>query len=118
MTDHKQRMAEIEARAEKATEGPWALPFDDGAIALPGGRNSLLGLDMDGMAVVERRPDAEFIAHAREDVPYLIARARELEAALGELCTWVDSHENPWPSLNSTVRREILDRARRALGER
>lgn len=29
-------------------------------------------------------PDADFIAHAREDIPWLLARVRALEAALAE----------------------------------
>lgn len=97
------KLAEWEALAARASRGPWRLPYEDGAICRPydaldaemddGDPNdtddvSLCGLDNDGMAIVFRRSDAEFIAAARTAVPRLIAevrrlrRLRALEAAL------------------------------------
>lgn len=72
----------IRARATAATEGPW------------GWRHSKLPINMTLPLVIQadssRRnvaegyaggeSDAEFIAHAREDVPALLARVEELEA--------------------------------------
>ena len=69
----------IRDRAAAATEGPWLQGEHVGepralcAASRP--LVSLLGLDVDGMAIVESAADATFIAHAREDVPRLIAHA-------------------------------------------
>lgn len=74
--DVEARLAEIEARAKAATSGPWRM--DGGAMltpegyvlsgtTLPRGWNQLSA----GMA------NADFIAHAREDVPWLLARLKE-----------------------------------------
>jgi hypothetical protein len=79
----------IEKRAERATPGPWKLlngwevasglmrfsriadaEFDD-----------VVSTDWDSEDLEATRQDAEFIAHAREDVPDLISRIRHLEAA-------------------------------------
>lgn len=61
----------IEQRAAAASPPPWDSPFywDRGA-AEPGSRR--------GIAVEE--VDADFIAHAREDVPRLLAEVRRLQA--------------------------------------
>ena len=67
MTDD--RLSEIEARTEAATPGPWK-------------RSGSLVEDKHGNRMVQTwglawMQHAEFIAHAREDVPYLIARVRD-----------------------------------------
>ena len=71
----------IRARAEAASEGPWECNayhvFMDGRaqvrIAHPGRPGVLMGTMLGS--------DAEFIAHARTDIPALLARIAELEAA-------------------------------------
>jgi hypothetical protein len=106
MTD--ERLAEIEARAAAATPGPWDAggPVKRESITKVltggGGPNGLsrevweVGAAGDlvppGIAVVNRytngggsweaRANAEFIAHARQDVAELIAEVRRLRAAL------------------------------------
>ena len=66
------RLDEIEARANAATEGPWmGIRYPDGFLGRVIGGN--------GFGVAEDFPDdadAEFIAHARTDVPALAAVAR------------------------------------------
>ena len=91
----------IEARANAATPGPWmvhrreimsagptqrtritlraigprsAVPH--GMVIVPGPCEETLSMNDD---------DADFIAHARVDIPALIARVRELEGALAEI---------------------------------
>lgn len=55
------RLAEIQARADNATDGPWEPDGQDSWT--PAGRSDFhLSIS-----------DAEFIAHARTDVPALIA---------------------------------------------
>ena len=81
--DIKQRLAEIRARVEKATPGPWRperepppckgvwvddLP--DGSVPVEStGTAFALGV---AVAASPRNEDATFIAHAREDVPMLL----------------------------------------------
>ena len=66
------RLDEIEARANAATEGPWmGIRYPDGFLGRVIGGN--------GFGVAEDFPDdadAEFIAHARTDVPALVAALR------------------------------------------
>lgn len=71
----------IEARASVATKGPW---FEDDRAA----SNGVVEAE-DGMTVcsVTNRGgsmmrNVKFIAHARQDIPALIARIRELEAQI------------------------------------
>lgn len=90
---------EIQARADKATEGPWEVSaFDSGhsrfemnvsVITQPG--DSIC--DMDGLtrsanefeAADDGYADAVFIARAREDVPKLVAALRAVEAVAERL---------------------------------
>lgn len=85
------KLEEIEARAAAATPGPWALKeqaadeywFRNGylevkPIDLPVGGT----FDNYGAPIPKGHANAEFIARAREDIPYLITRVRLLEAAL------------------------------------
>lgn len=90
MTDEFKRLVEdAEARASKATPGPWetdggrvvvtATPIDDEDA-------------VDVCEVLHRGNDAgafgdhtaQFIAHARQDVPALCAAVRELDAEVSE----------------------------------
>lgn len=73
----------IRARLAAATPGPWTLPYHDGALAGPHGA-SLLGLDVDGMAIVWARADAELIAHAPADIAALLAEVERLRAEVAE----------------------------------
>ncbi|MGY1579204.1 hypothetical protein [Streptomyces sp. MN13] len=95
------RLAEITARVEAATPGPWRT---DGWEIYQGGEGEAPDLmkwigetcrvdDYDGS-----RNDADFIAHAREDVPALLAEVQRLKAelagarerALHEAADWFD----------------------------
>ena len=86
MTDNE--LAEIGARAKAATRGPWQNsprscdwnPGDD--------ERGGLGFDIEGPPEPQLRgqfsrwADAEFIAHARDDVPALVAEVRRLVVEL------------------------------------
>ena len=102
-----ERLAEIRARAEAATEGPWEATWEEGddwwSIT---GAPQRVGADGPWALCPEvatsdaRDPaDATFIAHARTDVPDLVAeieRLRELYSAMtghnstenGSVVTW------------------------------
>lgn len=74
----------IEARANAATEGPWGTEptRSDLAVGVVYPDEDSVFWDV-GYGITGTRPaDAEFIAHARKDVPALVAYARELEGQL------------------------------------
>ena len=81
------RLDEIESRANAATEGPWEWEGDAkaeweiGANSLVPSRRPddpvLYGYGYDASGIEVKNPaDAQFIAHARTDVPALVAVAR------------------------------------------
>jgi hypothetical protein len=77
MTDHE--LAAIEARANAATPGPWGWR-EVGSGFYP----TAIVYDRDDAEVVKDtdfivKDDLEFIAHAREDIPKLIAEIRRLK---------------------------------------
>ena len=93
----------IEARANAATPGPWEWtrpefsPSSDCHVLLSSsttisyGQTARIEVHSDGSAYGEYNPDidvngpdATFIAHARTDIPALVARVRELEAERDE----------------------------------
>ena len=81
------RLTEIEARANAATEGPWEwegeakAEWELGANSLVPSRRPddpvLYGYGYDASGIEVKTPaDAEFIAHARTDVPDMAAALR------------------------------------------
>ena len=72
------RLEAIEAREREATPGPWQIgvSIDRTYGSWPVFRL----LDMVGPTAAEEKADAVFIENARSDIPWLIARVRELEA--------------------------------------
>ena len=110
------RLDKIEARANAATEGPWEwegeakAEWEIGANSLVPSRRPddpvLYGYGYDASGIEVKSPaDAEFIAHARTDVPALVAA---LKAALNEHPTgvfhsfagdvqWCDACDGPYP---------------------
>ena len=91
---------EIQARANAATPGPWTYDEGCGYVEVPpcgviefkpGWERSVHFLARVHNNHVEGEDglgfDGAFIAHARTDVPALVARVRELEAQLDELWT-------------------------------
>jgi len=83
----------IEARAKAATQGPWEY---DGCSVTDWGVTASHTITMEWMpngrgdGTNEREsPDGQFIAHAREDVPALIAELRKLR----EESRWIPVEE-------------------------
>jgi hypothetical protein len=83
-----EQLAEIEDRARSATPGPWASGHKSWA-----GENAVLSIILNGLPVAicgeetantehPASADAEFIAHARQDVPALVAEVRRLQDEL------------------------------------
>jgi hypothetical protein len=74
--ENKLDLNAIRKRAEVATEGPWQCAnTTDGPWILDDG-------DMIITGTCERDADGEFIAHARQDVPALIAEVERLKEAI------------------------------------
>jgi len=65
MTDDQKRINEIETRADAATEGPWIRR-----------ENLVDGYEGFVAEIFQPERDADFIAHSREDIPWLIKLAR------------------------------------------
>ncbi|UFU03467.1 CHASE3 domain-containing protein [Ruania suaedae] len=84
------RLAEIEARVNAATDGPWEADARHGAVT--SGPHSVIHGYFEGdcpacgekiadlASVALSADDGDFIAHARSDVPYLLDQVRTLTA--------------------------------------
>lgn len=92
----------IKARCEAATPGPWDVAignFSDDVSVVYVGSPGLKGSDQKRYNLSE--DDQKFIAHARADVPTLVAEVERLRAALMkesdrvvELLRRIDGYEN------------------------
>ena len=84
----EEQLRQIEERANKATEAPWIAHPRSIHNSDDGEERSGLGFDIDGppepqlRGQFSRGKDAVFIAHARTDIPALIAEVRRLREAL------------------------------------
>lgn len=67
------RVQEIREREQKATKGPWE------EIPLPFGKTVLSKVSPQTVLI---HVDAEFIANARQDIPYLLRRLELAEAVI------------------------------------
>jgi len=70
----------IQARADAATPGPWDARFDGERQGIFVAQKSVALFDIGHLR--PSAPDSDFIAHAREDVPRLLAEVRRLRAEL------------------------------------
>lgn len=123
MTD--ETLKAISSRAERATEGPWR--SIDGQIGCRDRENGcechgfgiesdhripslVANADFEGITTgILRRPDATFIAHAREDVPALVEEVRRLRAELAEVRRVRDQVLNYWwPRLGYSCANEMV----------
>ena len=85
-------LAAIRARAEAATEGPWENDYPEVGQhwSRPEPWAKVVSTDVACMAYcyggsaqgIENEADAEFIAHAREDIPALLAEIDRLNATI------------------------------------
>lgn len=75
----------IKARCEAATPGPWlenvSIVHVDAPDETPSRDAIVADTHWDGKAFERVRGDAEFIAHARQDVPALVAEVERMRAA-------------------------------------
>lgn len=91
MTDRAKRLTEIEAREKAATPGPWGVdaPYDRHALDLfaPDRRKqpTIASVCTAGKDLRQCAADFDFMAEARQDVPWLLAEIRDADAALSAL---------------------------------
>ena len=69
----------IRSRAEAATDGGWSFTFKEDVITDDNDGDVVFALDM------YRKEDAQFIAHARTDVPRLVEEVERLRKLSDEL---------------------------------
>lgn len=84
-----EEIATIERRANDATEGPWRAAAYRPTPDSPGSYNTVIasdanicGLHDGGQTRESIDANAHFIAHAREDIPALVAEVRHLRTLL------------------------------------
>lgn len=91
------QLPEISCRAAAATEGPWA-PRDHGFVVVgaatdPGIRKTVAVLTAADVAV--RAADTAFVAHARTDVPALVAGLLAVCDRLDRIAAWHAREKGP-----------------------
>ena len=96
MTETTARAALIATRAEAATEGPWSWwnlegvdqGWDDNGPNLYGPTDGVIGAwGHDAWGVNVLAEDAFFIAHARDDIPWLLERLARATDALARIAS-------------------------------
>ena len=70
------RIDEIEARCKKAFQGPWVVSHKHNILHLGPVWKTTIAEN------IEMPEDVEFIANARQDIPWLLERVQNLEADL------------------------------------
>lgn len=93
--DAKQ-LAEIKARAEKATPGPWEYTDNgfDGCISSKDGDFLIGGEPCEGR--IEHDANTEFICHARTDIPALISEVEQMTKQFEEWRTTYIRMKEQW----------------------
>lgn len=104
-------LAEIAARAEAATAGPWCT---DGAEIYQGDEYVAYAFWVGETCRADEADggllDAAFIAHARTDVPALLAEVERLRAALNSATDVIaarDDEIGDWSAKNAALRAEL-----------
>lgn len=81
----RERLDEIRARLQAASPGPWRAHEEENRVPVCPTVDpdlSLLGIDVDGTAVVYSQADADLIIHAPADLADLLAEVDQLLAFL------------------------------------
>lgn len=78
--DTRKLVDEAAARAGKATPGPWGVTECDQRFSIDRVR------PFEGVGETLEKNDADFFAHARDDIPALCAAVRALDAENERLC--------------------------------
>ena len=101
--DIETMVAKIEARAAKATPGPWEA--NDSVISAPSRFGGAWACDV---VTADSQEDTAFIAHAREDVPKLCAMWREQQRRIQSHEHWLDGLRAAWDIPKGTTIHEFM----------
>ncbi|WP_352426966.1 hypothetical protein [Bacillus sp. FSL K6-2865] len=110
----KDQLEEIRQRVEATTKGFWHANIHH---EWPGNENLrywIVTLE-DGLAAAVTKEDAEFIAHARQDIPALLDYISEVEQELREATLIIDRVENLLSKMRSGTDYEVYDEVYRFL---
>jgi DNA repair exonuclease SbcCD ATPase subunit len=130
------RITEIRQRLEQATKGPWRA-MSAGNCVMENGRGAAIA-EVEGLPrpwnpvwvgwevaknyfkTFLRQEDAEFIAHAREDVPYLLDALAASQSQVEQLQQIIRDHESGVENLHRVIVRmeQELTEAQQARDER
>lgn len=115
MTDSE--LAAIEARAKRATEGPWTIKSvwtdkHSGADEVSGanGQSVCLCDEHDGGYNPNTQRNVDFIAHARTDIPALIAEIRRLRADMQDVINGNPSHSGMSTEIGQELYSTLVNR--------
>ena len=114
-------LAAIRQRVEKATEGPWNTGFDyeknDPIVLAPGYIEHTIDYTLTEGGLEHGKADAEFIAHAREDIPALLDEIDRLNATIQRVRKIVtDPQTVGWIERDGDTAWIPAERIRKALG--
>lgn len=105
MSNPIDRLAEIAARIEAAAAGPWKA---DGAeiYGAPHGHIDIEQWVAESLDIDDEKAsnsNAAFIAHAREDIPFLLQLLREKDAEIAELQAKLAIRERQLDDMDAAV---------------
>jgi hypothetical protein len=115
---NEEQLTAIRQRAEAATPGPWMTgalnPYRDRAVIYQTSEAQKVNpfhWQVRAICREVRANDADFLEHARADIPALLDAVARLRAALTEI-----AEADPWVTKSDIGRRFDIDTAKRALG--
>lgn len=95
----RDRLEQIRERERKASPGPWVIDLNVHEISTELAEVFQIATWMDAEPPTDQHwDDADFISHAREDIPYLLARLQSVEAlaAAAEAVLRAQAAEKAW----------------------
>jgi hypothetical protein len=102
------RIEEIKERLSKASDGPWESNEDDFYITC--GRKIIAVAQNVNVPIKQIEANQQLIAHAREDIPFLLSRISALEAEVKEYKEKLSKYERKECLFPSDCPRDIEDR--------
>ncbi|MFE7106581.1 hypothetical protein ACFU98_35075 [Streptomyces sp. NPDC057575] len=106
MPEPTTRLTEIEARAVAATPGPWQndqAEIHQGMPDAPDIWVAWIGEALNIDDLPQSNNNARFVAHAREDIPFLLAELRQRDADIAELQAKLAIRERQLDDLDAGV---------------
>lgn len=81
----EERIEAIQGRVDAATSGPWEAHHISERVSCVAGKTKLADVFSEAFKdTAGKEANAEFVAHAREDIPFLLDQRRDLKKELAE----------------------------------